>query len=180
MTNPKFSLLAELTAEFLGTFVLILLGRAWSPWLCCFPPTTPGEMIHGGYTNITLGWGLGVTMGIYVAGKDFRGAPESCRHSGAGGFPRISLAESFALLDRANCRSIRRGGAGVPKLSACIPPGGPASGENGGRLHHLPGVSQLAAGGISGPGDRHRVAAAVWSSPSPMNSTCLREPTWRR
>ena len=34
-----------------------------------FPSRTPGELVHGGYTNITLGWGLGVTMGIYVAGK---------------------------------------------------------------------------------------------------------------
>src|SRR2546428_3794010 len=34
-----------------------------------FPSKTPGELIHGGYTNITLGWGLAVTMGIYVAGN---------------------------------------------------------------------------------------------------------------
>src|SRR5712672_972082 len=69
MTNPKFSLLAELTAEFLGTFVLILLGAGVVAMVVLFPTTTPGEVIHGGYTNITLGWGLGVTMGIYVAGK---------------------------------------------------------------------------------------------------------------
>ena len=67
--NPKFSLLAELTAEFLGTFVLILLGAGVVAMVVLFPTTTPGEVIHGGYTNITLGWGLGVTMGIYVAGK---------------------------------------------------------------------------------------------------------------
>ena len=69
MTNPKFSLLAELTAEFLGTFVLILLGAGVVAMVVLFPTQTPGEVIHGGYTNITLGWGLGVTMGIYVAGK---------------------------------------------------------------------------------------------------------------
>jgi glycerol uptake facilitator protein len=69
MTNPKFSLWAELTAEFLGTFVLILLGAGVVAMVVLFPTTTPGEVIHGGYTNITLGWGLGVTMGIYVAGK---------------------------------------------------------------------------------------------------------------
>ena len=34
-----------------------------------FPARNPGETIHGGFTNITLGWGLGVTMGIYIAGK---------------------------------------------------------------------------------------------------------------
>jgi glycerol uptake facilitator protein len=69
MTNPKFSLLAELIAEFLGTFVLIMLGTGVVAMVVLFPTTTPGEVIHGGFTNITLGWGLGVTMGIYVAGK---------------------------------------------------------------------------------------------------------------
>jgi glycerol uptake facilitator protein len=67
--NPKFPLLAELIAEFLGTFVLILLGTGVVAMVVLFPSATPGEVIHGGFTNITLGWGLGVTMGIYVAGK---------------------------------------------------------------------------------------------------------------
>jgi glycerol uptake facilitator protein len=67
--SPKFSLLAELTAEFLGTFVLILLGTGVVAMVVLFPSQAPGETIHGGYTNITLGWGLAVTMGIYVAGK---------------------------------------------------------------------------------------------------------------
>jgi glycerol uptake facilitator protein len=67
--NPKFPLLAELIAEFLGTFVLILLGTGVVAMVVLFPSPTPGTLIHGGYTNITLGWGLGVTMGIYVAGK---------------------------------------------------------------------------------------------------------------
>ena len=67
--NPKFSLLAELTAEFLGTFVLIMLGIGVVAMVVLFPSQTPGELVHGGFTNITLGWGLGVTMGIYVAGK---------------------------------------------------------------------------------------------------------------
>lgn len=67
--NPKFPLVAELIAEFLGTFVLILLGTGVVAMVVLFPSQTPGEIIHGGYTNITLGWGLAVTMGIYVAGK---------------------------------------------------------------------------------------------------------------
>jgi glycerol uptake facilitator protein len=67
--NSKFPLVAELIAEFLGTFVLILLGTGVVAMVVLFPSQTPGEIIHGGYTNITLGWGLAVTMGIYVAGK---------------------------------------------------------------------------------------------------------------
>jgi len=67
--NPKPTLLAELVAEFLGTFVLILFGAGVVAMVVLFPTRNPGETIHGGFTNITLGWGLGVTMGIYVAGK---------------------------------------------------------------------------------------------------------------
>src|SRR5437879_1970662 len=67
--NAKFPLVAELIAEFLGTFVLILLGTGVVAMVVLFPSKNPGDIIHGGYTNITLGWGLAVTMGIYVAGK---------------------------------------------------------------------------------------------------------------
>jgi glycerol uptake facilitator protein len=67
--NPKPTLLAELLAEFLGTFVLMLFGIGVVAMVVLFPPSNPGETIHGGFTNITLGWGLAVTMGIYVAGK---------------------------------------------------------------------------------------------------------------
>ena len=67
--SPKSTLTAELIAEFLGTFVLILFGTGVVAMVVLFPPKNAGELIHGGYTNITLGWGLAVTMGIYVAGK---------------------------------------------------------------------------------------------------------------
>jgi len=67
--NSKPGLLAEFIAEFLGTFVLILLGNGVVAMVVLFPSKYPGETIHGGFTNITLGWGLGVTMGIYIAGK---------------------------------------------------------------------------------------------------------------
>ena len=65
----KPGLTAELLAEFLGTFVLILFGTGVVAMVVLFPTSNPGEVIHGGFTNITLGWGLAVTMGIYIAGK---------------------------------------------------------------------------------------------------------------
>src|SRR6202790_415615 len=67
--NPKPTLTAELIAEFLGTFVLILLGNGVVSMVVLFPTKHAGETIHGGFTNITLCWGLAVTMGIYIAGK---------------------------------------------------------------------------------------------------------------
>jgi glycerol uptake facilitator protein len=67
--SHKPTLAAELIAEFLGTFVLMLFGTGVVAMVVLFPSNTPGATVHGGYTNITLGWGLAVTMGIYVAGK---------------------------------------------------------------------------------------------------------------
>lgn len=67
--NAKRTLTAELIAEFLGTFVLILFGTGVVAMVMLFPTKNSGETIHGGFTNITLGWGLAVTMGIYIAGK---------------------------------------------------------------------------------------------------------------
>ncbi len=63
------SLAAEMIAEFLGTLVLILFGNGVVAMVVLFGKGVPGEVVNGGYTNITLAWGLGVTMGIYVAGK---------------------------------------------------------------------------------------------------------------
>jgi len=51
----------ELIAEFFGTLVLILFGDGVVAMVVLFD--------KGGYTNITLAWGLSVTMGIYIAGK---------------------------------------------------------------------------------------------------------------
>ncbi len=67
--NDKPTLRAELFAEFLGTLILILFGTGVVAMVVLFPSKNPGETIHGGYTNITIGWGFGVTMGIYVAGR---------------------------------------------------------------------------------------------------------------
>jgi glycerol uptake facilitator protein len=67
--NSKRGLVAELLAEFLGTFVLILFGTGVVAMVVLFPTRNAGETIHGGFTNITIGWGLAVTMGIYIAGK---------------------------------------------------------------------------------------------------------------
>src|ERR1700691_591100 len=67
--NQKPTLFTELFAEFLGTFVLILFGTGVVAMVVLFPSADAGATVHGGYTNITLGWGLAVTMGIYVSGK---------------------------------------------------------------------------------------------------------------
>ncbi len=65
----KTTLTAELLAEFLGTLVLILFGNGVVAMVVLFGHQIPGEVVNGGFTNITVAWGLGVTMGIYIAGK---------------------------------------------------------------------------------------------------------------
>ena len=65
----KQNLAAELIAEFLGTLVLILFGNGVVAMVMLFGHDVPGEVVKGGFTNITLAWGFGVTMGIYIAGK---------------------------------------------------------------------------------------------------------------
>jgi glycerol uptake facilitator protein len=68
-TFGKNALIGEMLAEFLGTLVLIALGDGVVAMVVLFGTGTPGEVVKGGYTNITLGWGLAVLMGICVAGR---------------------------------------------------------------------------------------------------------------
>jgi glycerol uptake facilitator protein len=63
------SLVGELIAEFLGTLVLMMFGTGAVAMVTLFGSGAPGEVVKGGYTNVTIAWGLGVTMGIYVAGR---------------------------------------------------------------------------------------------------------------
>ena len=63
------TLAGELLAEFVGTLVLMLLGIGVVAMVVLFGKGVPGEIVNGGYTNITLAWGLAVTMGIMIAGK---------------------------------------------------------------------------------------------------------------
>jgi glycerol uptake facilitator protein len=67
--DKKPTLAAELSAEFIGTLILILFGNGVVAMVVLFGTGAPGEIVNGGYTNITLGWGLGVMMGIFVAGR---------------------------------------------------------------------------------------------------------------
>ena len=67
--DKKPTLAAELSAEFIGTLVLILFGNGVVAMVLLFGTGTPGEVVNGGFTNINLGWGLGVMMGVFIAGK---------------------------------------------------------------------------------------------------------------
>lgn len=68
-TGGRDPLLGQLLAEFLGTLVLIALGDGVVAMVVLFGTGPSAELVKGGYTNITLGWGLAVLMGILVAGR---------------------------------------------------------------------------------------------------------------
>lgn len=65
----EYSLTAQLIAEFVGTMLILLFGAGVVAMIVLFGTGAAGEVVNGGYTNITLGWGLGVTFGVYAAAK---------------------------------------------------------------------------------------------------------------
>jgi glycerol uptake facilitator protein len=72
----------ELMAEFIGTLVLILVGDGVVAMVALFGAGVPGEIVRGGFTNITVGWGIAIAMGTWLAG----------RTSGAHLNPAVSVA----------------------------------------------------------------------------------------
>lgn len=60
---------AELLAEAFGTAVLIAFGTGVVAMVTLFGRGTPGEIIHGGFTNVTLAWGLAVTMAVFLTAR---------------------------------------------------------------------------------------------------------------
>ncbi len=81
VSQKKMSIFPELVSEFFGTLILILMGAGVGAMTTLFGSGAPGEVVMGGWTNITLGWGLGVTFGIYTA-----------KRSGAHINPAVTLA----------------------------------------------------------------------------------------
>src|SRR3954447_22637518 len=61
--------MAEVVAEAFGTFVLVLFGTGVVAMVVLFGQGTAGEIVNGGFTNITIAWGLAVAMAVYLTAK---------------------------------------------------------------------------------------------------------------
>ena len=64
--NP---LIAEVIAEAFGTFVLVSIRHRCSRDGGPVRARDAGEVVNGGFTNITIAWGLAVTMAVYLTAK---------------------------------------------------------------------------------------------------------------
>jgi glycerol uptake facilitator protein len=62
-------LMGELVAEAFGTFVLIAFGTGVVAMVTLFGRGTNGEIVNGGYTNITFAWGLAVALAVYLTAR---------------------------------------------------------------------------------------------------------------
>ncbi len=62
-------LVAELVAEAFGTFVLIAFGNGVVAMVVLFGHGVPNEIVNGGFTNITIAWGLAVAMAVYLTAR---------------------------------------------------------------------------------------------------------------
>ncbi|MBI4889238.1 MAG: aquaporin family protein [Acidobacteria bacterium] len=78
----RFSIWAELAAEFIGTMLILVFGSGVCAMVSLFGTGAPGEVVNGGYTNITLGWALGVAFAAFC----------TIRISGAHLNPAVTLA----------------------------------------------------------------------------------------
>lgn len=64
MKKTRNPLVGELCAEFAGTMILILFGTAVVAQV-----TTSGDGSLGDHDSIAWAWGIGVTLGVYVAAR---------------------------------------------------------------------------------------------------------------
>ena len=100
MRNP---LIAEVVAEAFGTFVLVLFGTGVVAMVVLFGHGYPGEIVNGGFTNITIAWGLAVTMAMYMTAKISGAHLNPAVTLALASVSRIPLEQSGALLFRPRC-----------------------------------------------------------------------------
>ncbi len=65
----KSSLARECLAEFFGVWLFMTFGCGGVAMVKLFGHGVPGEVVNGGFTNIVLGFGLGVMLAVYLTAR---------------------------------------------------------------------------------------------------------------
>lgn len=60
---------SEYMAELIGTMILILFGCGVVAMVTLFSSADNPFIVNGGYTNVVIGWGFAVMLGIYATGN---------------------------------------------------------------------------------------------------------------
>ena len=102
--------LREMAAEFLGTFVLVVFGRA------VVAQVLLSNEKAGQYLSINLGWGLAVTMGMFIAGGVSGAHLNPAVTLSFAVQTEVPLAESDSLLDRTGGGRFCRGVGHVSRI----------------------------------------------------------------
>ena len=176
-------LIGELSAEFAGTMILILFGVGVVAQVVAGGALTnpPGGL--GNHDSIAWAWGLGVTLGVYLAAR-LSGAhlnpAVTLTLAAFKGFPWQKVAPVRRRPDR---RRLRGSPAGALELHRGAGQGGPGPHhQDPVRLLHASrqrqrGRRRARVGRLPRPGHRHRHPAAPDPGASPTCSTTRPGPT---
>lgn len=143
------SLTAQLIAEFLGTMLILLFGDGVVAMVQLFGKQIPGEVVNGGFTNITLCWGLAVTLGVYLTAKISGAHLNPAVTIAVAAFRGFPWKKSRAIRRGASGRGVLRCGRSLLELSAAVQQGGSGSRPHRWSLHHFPNVSRYSHGRIA-------------------------------
>ena len=142
---------AELIAEFIGTFVLILFGNGVVAMDVLFN--------KGGYTDITIAWGLAVTMGIYIAGKVTGAHLNPAVTIALAAFRGFSWGKVLPYIVVQTAGAFAAAAVVYWNYRPQFHKIDPLLDHTAGSFHDVSGVSNAADGGAARPDHRHGAAA---------------------
>ena len=113
MSDGNPSLVKKCLAEFVGTYLLVLIG-------CGAVHAAVLTGAQSGLWQVAIVWGIAIMLASYTVGAISGGPYQSGDHSGIRGLGRLLFAIRFALHHRPARRRIHRVGDAIRRFSALI------------------------------------------------------------